>query len=238
MATKPTDLARWADAGGASLVEPSDGKKDVGWLAGERPAAQYKNWWQHTVHTWIKYLSDGVFTGAVQFVNGVTNGLSIVTGNLTIVAGGIQMLGDLDLEGDIIHGERTKLVSLYSGAGNGTLSQGRIQKPSADALSHEVGLDFILGDQIVGCAARVNDASGNAVTMSLYEKSEAGVETLIADATSSGTGDDAVLTINDGVLIDSADFRYYVRFTTANDTGGTLPKVYRLAVTYDHPGLP
>ena len=58
MSTKPTDLARWADTGGAIVIPPS-GKQNVGWVAGERPPAQFMNWLAHRNYLWNEYLRDG-----------------------------------------------------------------------------------------------------------------------------------------------------------------------------------
>jgi len=57
---KPTDVARWANNGGAITV-PSSGKQDVGWLTGERPPAQYKNWLANQAWRWHKFV-DALFT--------------------------------------------------------------------------------------------------------------------------------------------------------------------------------
>lgn len=53
-ATAPTDQPRWADVGG-DIVEPSEGKKDVGWVDAEEPAAEHMNWLQNLAYLWIAY---------------------------------------------------------------------------------------------------------------------------------------------------------------------------------------
>lgn len=55
MSVKPTDLARWADTGGAIVVPPS-GKQDVGWVPGERPPAQFLNWLNNLAYQWHAYI--------------------------------------------------------------------------------------------------------------------------------------------------------------------------------------
>lgn len=57
MSQRPADLPRWADVGG-DIVEPSSGRKDVGWITGLRPAAQFFNWWMNKVFQWIEYTQD------------------------------------------------------------------------------------------------------------------------------------------------------------------------------------
>lgn len=58
MATKPTSLPRWATSGSALLVEPNDGKKDIGWVVNEPPPAQVLNWQKNLVYQWCAYLND------------------------------------------------------------------------------------------------------------------------------------------------------------------------------------
>jgi len=59
MATKPASEPRWADVGG-DIVEPSAGKKNVGWVANERPPAQFFNWLLNTIWLWIQWLNSAV----------------------------------------------------------------------------------------------------------------------------------------------------------------------------------
>ena len=63
MPEKPTTLPRWADSGG-DIVEPSSGKKDVGWEVDEQPPAQWFNWLFNLLYTWIQYLNAPVGTGS------------------------------------------------------------------------------------------------------------------------------------------------------------------------------
>jgi len=50
---KPTIVPRWATTG--SKIEPTSGKKDLGWLPGEKPPAEYENWLQHYSMLWNEY---------------------------------------------------------------------------------------------------------------------------------------------------------------------------------------
>jgi hypothetical protein len=55
---KPTGYPEWAGASSASgIVEPTDSKKQTGWVSSERPAAQYMNWLQEKQSAWIRYMS-------------------------------------------------------------------------------------------------------------------------------------------------------------------------------------
>lgn len=68
MATKPTTLPRWAETAAgvkntSEIVEPSSGKKDIGWEDGELPPHETFNWWQNNVYDWVEYLDDGDLSG-------------------------------------------------------------------------------------------------------------------------------------------------------------------------------
>jgi hypothetical protein len=56
-ASKPLTFPRWANVGG-SIVVPPGGKQDIGWIGGEKPAAEYLNWYQKLNYDWVLYLSD------------------------------------------------------------------------------------------------------------------------------------------------------------------------------------
>lgn len=75
---KPSTLPRWANlAAPADIVDPPSGKKDSGWLTGEKPPHSYFNWWKNLVYQWTVYL-DGLtgealtWTAAHIFQAGVT----------------------------------------------------------------------------------------------------------------------------------------------------------------------
>jgi hypothetical protein len=64
VATKPDiDDARWAEESdgtpSAGITEPASGKKDLGWVAGEKPPAQYFNHILNAGFQWDKYLDEG-----------------------------------------------------------------------------------------------------------------------------------------------------------------------------------
>jgi len=63
------DKPRWASSG--EIVEPSEGKKDLGWVATEKPAHQFFNWLLNSAGAWISNFS-GVaakYTGVDQFIS-------------------------------------------------------------------------------------------------------------------------------------------------------------------------
>lgn len=99
MAAKPTSLPRWATGGGAGVTEPTEGKKDTGWLFLERPAHEYLNWLLNLVYLWVVYLDDianiawtwtvaHIFQRGITVTQATTNGAGVTaTGNGTGVGG-------------------------------------------------------------------------------------------------------------------------------------------------------
>lgn len=47
------DLPVWATSG--DVVEPGSGKKSLGWVDGEKPPAEFFNWWQNATYQWLEY---------------------------------------------------------------------------------------------------------------------------------------------------------------------------------------
>ncbi len=56
---KPTKPS-WAFGDPSYIIEPSGGKKTVGWLAGEKPPFQYMNWIHVQTKSWLDYLENKV----------------------------------------------------------------------------------------------------------------------------------------------------------------------------------
>lgn len=57
MAEKPNQLPEWATDPGADVVEPPEGKKQQGWIQGEKPPAGFFNWFFRLVYLWLDWLS-------------------------------------------------------------------------------------------------------------------------------------------------------------------------------------
>ena len=66
--SKPIKINRWADTG--VIVEPSEVKKDSGWVAPELPPDTFFNWWQNLSGQWTKWFDERMADGASadQFV--------------------------------------------------------------------------------------------------------------------------------------------------------------------------
>lgn len=126
---KPSNLARWMNdanaANSAMLVEPPEGKKDVGWQVAEKPPAQFMNWWSRQVYKWVEWLNDlahqaVVWTNVHTFQKGV-----VVTNSSTAV--GLHATGGAARSGVEAHagtGDADGLKAYGSGSGNGAFIQG------------------------------------------------------------------------------------------------------------------
>jgi len=85
---EPSEEPRWADAG--SVVEPADGKKDIGWLQGERVPAEWLNWLFYTIWLWIVWFK----TDKQSHLNGSLVGSPVVAydGGSEIVVDGFKVV--------------------------------------------------------------------------------------------------------------------------------------------------
>lgn len=63
MAERPTTVPRWADGDEASVVEPAESKKTIGWEAAEKPPAAYFNWLFKLITQWIAWLAERIDAG-------------------------------------------------------------------------------------------------------------------------------------------------------------------------------
>jgi hypothetical protein len=79
---RPSELPEWASGGSAQVVDPTSGKKAIGWTSKEKPANQLLNWWQKNVYSWIDWLAAGVLDGNWEFTGNVK-----VDGNITSPTG-------------------------------------------------------------------------------------------------------------------------------------------------------
>ena len=110
----PSTLPRWADISGA-IVTPTSGKLDLGWIPGERPPAQYLNWWMNLVYQWINYLNSNASAGwHDRLPSGTLSGMTwggTFYNNLTNVAGSIDLIPIYPRVGDVITDIRANTLS-------------------------------------------------------------------------------------------------------------------------------
>lgn len=84
---KPASVPEW-NSGGANNIEPSGGKKILGWVNSEQPPSATLNWWQKLVYEWLVWVNAGIWeavsldlTGDLQ-VDGDAN----VDGTLSVTS--------------------------------------------------------------------------------------------------------------------------------------------------------
>lgn len=85
---KPIKLPRWSDQVPANNIEPSEEKKNTGWVPAEKPPAQFMNWLQNKFCEWSKYLLARV--DMQQH--------SIVRSNSTVIWDGAQLTFASDIQ--------------------------------------------------------------------------------------------------------------------------------------------
>ncbi len=191
MATKPTKLGQWATDLSADVVEPSAGKKAIGWGAGERPPNSYFNWWMNTIYDWMQYLNDGVFAS-----------------------------GDLETpDADLKHGNRSRMISLASSAavvGNHPDGKSWITSSSSDKLHIPIEVD--IGQRIKEFHYYYYEVSGS-TSLKLYKNNAATAGTptqLGTTQTSPGTGSGAGVLSVTGLTETVADgYIYYAEITVS-----------------------
>lgn len=57
MPTRPSDLPQWATGAGASVTEPPDQSKGLGWQRGVPPVAGWMNWLLNNIYEWLVYFN-------------------------------------------------------------------------------------------------------------------------------------------------------------------------------------
>lgn len=94
---KPMQLPKWADGAGAAIVEPTEGQKDLGWVPGQKPPAQYFNWWKRLVYQWVAYL-DGLTNEALTWASKHTFSAGLASGVAPTAATDVVRKTELDAE--------------------------------------------------------------------------------------------------------------------------------------------
>lgn len=115
MATKPTQLPRWATAATpdpATQPAPGAAKQDVGWKTGERPPAYYQNWLQYWNYKWTEYLNDGALQGPHTF-NSTVGVTGLITASSGVTAAANQHF-TVSGTGDFKHGDRTLIIDGFA----------------------------------------------------------------------------------------------------------------------------
>lgn len=235
---KPTKRPRWADSGG-SIVEPSEGKKDLGWAAGDRPPAQTFNWLLNLTWQWFEWL-DGFFTSAGAFSTPANQDITAGAGGDVIVSAG----------GEFKHGEVTLVVSgaaaeRYEGGAQQWVYNDSILglaafwgAPSGANADVVFPINLKIGDRIKQIKVWVQDdnTAGHTVAMYLHNSVAAdmlaGGSQIGATQTSAHDGTVQALTLSGLTTTVAAGNAYEV--VLRSGAAGTM-KIMSLEVTYDRP---
>lgn len=134
----PSQLPTW-NTGGANRVDPSAGKKILGWVVAEPVDSSFFNWWMWTVYQWCLYLQ-GITSEALTWTVGqlFNDGITVVratTGNaVTGTAGsgaanaGVKGIGAAGTASTGVYG-----LSTTSATGIGVVGSGKAYGVSGDA---------------------------------------------------------------------------------------------------------
>ena len=89
---KPTQTPRWANVGG-SIVEPLEGKKDIGYVNAELPTHSEMNWLFNLIYQWAVWL-DGLQAEALTWTNVNTFQKGVVVTQSTLNGVGLTVTGN------------------------------------------------------------------------------------------------------------------------------------------------
>lgn len=234
MSTKPATLPRWADVGGA-LVTPAAGKLNVGWVPGDRPPAQYKNWLQYWNYKWIEYLNDGALQGAHTFSStvGVT-GLITATAGVTCAANQHVTVSGT---GELKHGARTLTLDIAAGQrALGTVTYDGLQLTFAASSEFDIAIPLKVGDRITALRFYFSRDSGAAVTCSLRRRNLSGPSSTVICSKTINTG--TLQNTDIGTSPTSGSLPHTVATATslcARMAANNLDDLIGVEVTYDRP---
>jgi hypothetical protein len=229
MAAKPTDTTDWT---GGTAIEPSAGKKAVGFLAGERPAAEHLQWLLERHEAWLRYLEDGAFAGPHTFGStvGVT-GLITATAGLTAAANQhITVSGT----GEIKHGDRVKTVGLSNAYYSGSVSwdDGNVEAAASAAGFLSVEIPFEVGDRVKTATARAHGNAATTVTVAIEVLDGSGSAAQVTNGGQvlSAAYQTTTPTASSGVTLTA---NHSVRAVITFSAGGSAAQ--SVAVVFDHP---
>lgn len=198
MASKPTNKPRFAHDGAApsgEVLEPSSGKKDVGWEGGEEPGHDYMNWIHSLTYEWIDWLDDGDCDFAALSANSVTTD-----------------------EGGIRHAACEEPISIHACASSaGTRTTTKIAHGSGFTVW--MPITGKVGSKITSARMRLDDLGGAGWTADLVKMNLATrAETVIQAATGSG-GDSYWTATPASPETIATGFTYYLKCTSGAGGG-------------------
>jgi len=90
--TKPTKDIHWATSGSADKVEPGGAKKDLGWVADEKPPHNFFNWFWNAWYLWIDWFDEKL----IKLIGHASNTTLTISSGVIIPTQGNH---DVDTEG-------------------------------------------------------------------------------------------------------------------------------------------
>lgn len=183
---RPTSTPRWSSTSpGTTTVEPTSGKKDVGWSVDERPPAKYMNWLFYWIYQWILWfeqLASAAYMATSGYVSGAgwtvdAGSLRITTTTntsgwhvpLRVAAGSVLNLADLNWR--VTPGGATNTVT----CGLAIYNDGTVQASASKAST-------------AGAVAETVNGTGATVSVGAFPYTVAAGDVLIATFVASGGG--------------------------------------------------
>lgn len=189
---KPSTLPRWATGGTAQVTEPTEAKKDLGWVPLEKPGAQYFNWAMKLVYDWLVYLN-GLTNESLTWAAKHTFSAGLASGAAPVAATDVVRKTELDAEAT-------------------ARTSGDAARPLDTAVVHNTGNETVAGVKTFsaspvvptptasGQAANmgyVDGLPGRASTFSVKQAFSAGLSSAVAPAAASDVARLAELTSRD-----------------------------------------
>lgn len=152
---QPGSVPRWAStvtADPTRVVEPTSGKKDVGYASQERPTAQHINWLLNNIYLWVLYLQGlagealtwtaaHIHSAAVTFNAAVTH-----TAAITLSGAGQTINGDANFQNEVsVLGAGGLTVTGGIDAGGAVEAGGNVESTGANV---EAAFDVVAGGDI------------------------------------------------------------------------------------------
>ena len=251
--SKPTRLPRWATDVSA-VIEPSEAKKNTGYLTAEMPAPKVLNWLLYMIYGWCSYLN-GLHMEP-DFLGQTYTWTAQHVFNVRVLVGGLRSSGHVQLVGSDIHytdgagaaALRTRYKHIpFTFAHGGTLPSGQWEVGFDGAAQANGGATdgFLYIDLPSGCvlssiAVGVLDGVGQSLTTRLERDTVSlldgltTVTTLGPERVSAGTNAYQLLIIGPlSETIDTTGARY--RLVLQTPVAGI--RILAIYATYQDPGF-
>ena len=228
------NYAAGEEAGNPTKIEPPSAQEQDGWRPGERPPAQYQNFWQHSSGLWLAWAE-----GAID--------------NLADRLGGADGTGEWTYEDGLR--SRAVMIGPRAGKGESGWSYNLIDRAKCFENSHDLFIDITdyltsgVNLRRVRALVKPGAARGSGNRMELQVHRVAASFTTPADptetqlgATDEDNGSTAHQLLDSGDITDETIDRTetivvaWLRAGNTSGTGGQEDEFYGLQVAFDDPG--